>query len=207
MSCSQCGQDKPIVNKKRELCDDCNYMRLHNGQTKAEVYSEKAQQKEPKQYQFKQKATPFKKPKAIKQQTAKEKTRKEELSQVKMKIEEDAIQNDLYYCWGCGRGGVPLDKSHILSVKHRKDLELEEENINLFHRQCHMDWESGDLVKMLKLITFEKDLMYIKSKDKKTYNKIFGSIEYMLTHEDLLEVAEASVLKARYIYNENDYLI
>lgn len=207
MSCSKCNQDKPIVNKKHNLCDDCNFMRLHNGQTKAEVYSERAKDKEPKVYRFKNTSSLKKKPKAIKQQTAKEKSRKEQLSQLKAEIEERAISNNEYYCWGCGKSGIPLDKSHILSVKQRKDLELDKDNINLFCRESHMDWESWDIVRMIKLLTFEKDLHYIQKKDKQTFNKILEAIEYWITHNDLLNTDQDLLEKAKRIYSQSDYMI
>lgn len=207
MCCSKCEQDKPIVNKKYNLCDDCNFMRLHGGQSKAEVYSERAKDKEPKVYTFKSKSTPTSSSKPIKQQTTKEKNRKNALSQVKSEIEIEAMQDNRYFCWGCGHAKGGLDKSHILSVKQRKDLELDKDNINLFCRDCHVDWESGDIVRMIKLLTFTKDLEYIKSKDKGTYNKILDAIEYWIIHDDKLETNEELFKKVQSIYLSNDYLL
>jgi hypothetical protein len=37
----KCG-NKFIVNKKYCLCSECNYLRLHNGKTQAEIYSERS---------------------------------------------------------------------------------------------------------------------------------------------------------------------
>lgn len=207
MCCSKCKENKPIVNKKYNLCDDCNFMRLHDGKTKAEVYSERAKDKEPKVYIIKSKSTPSRSSKPIKQQTAKEKTRKNELSRVKSEIELDAVQDGKYYCWGCGHAKGGLDKSHILSVKQRKDLELDKENINLFCRDCHTDWESWEIVRMIKLLTFEKDLEYIKSKDKGVYNKILDAIEYWITHDDTFETDPEIFQKVQSIYFKNDFLL
>lgn len=182
-------------------------MRLHGGQSKAEVYSERAKDKEPKVYTFKSKSTPTSSSKPIKQQTTKEKNRKNALSQVKSEIEIEAMQDNRYFCWGCGHAKGGLDKSHILSVKQRKDLELDKDNINLFCRDCHVDWESGDIVRMIKLLTFTKDLEYIKSKDKGTYNKILDAIEYWIIHDDKLETNEELFKKVQSIYLSNDYLL
>lgn len=37
IKCSKCGKPH-IVNKTHNLCDECNYKRLHNGKTRREVY-------------------------------------------------------------------------------------------------------------------------------------------------------------------------
>lgn len=197
MSCSRCEKQKFIVNKKYNLCDDCNYYRL-NGKTKQEVYQEKASQKSKKTYQTKK--SQLKKVSKIKIQTQKEKQVKNKLSQLKNQIREKAALNNQYFCWGCGKGGVQLDCSHILSVGQRKDLELQEENINLFCRSCHIKWESNDVEKMSQLLTFEKDIDYIKKNDSMRYNRLFSQIEDVLSggveNQTLLEY-----------YKNNDYLI
>lgn len=175
MSCSKCHKDKPIVNKKYNLCDDCNYERLHRGQSKGEVYSARAALRLKKVYQLKRSTKP------IRQQTKGEQIIKGKLSTVKTNIELEAVQNDLYYCKGCGYSHPGLDKSHILSVKQRKDLELEKENIDLLCRECHMDWESWDILRMGNLNCFERYVEYISRMDNETYNKITTKIEeYML---------------------------
>lgn len=197
MCCSNCKKEKFIVNKKYNLCDDCNYYRL-NGKTKQEAYQERAQSKPKKVYKLK--SSPLKNKQKVKVQTDKEKQIKNKLSTLKNSIREKAISNQEYFCWGCGKGGEQLDCSHILSVGQRKDLELEEENINLLCRECHRDWESNDIVKMSQLLTFTKDLDYIKEKDKLRYNKLFNQIESVLS-----EGVENEVLLI--YYQNNDYLI
>lgn len=214
--CNNCDQHKPIVNKKYNLCDDCNFARLHQGKTRGEVYKERADKKFAEQItsdsvkKFGIRLRPSlkinSKPKAVKQQTEKQKIRQTLLSQLKREIEEKAVQENKYYCWGCGTSGIGLDKSHILSVKHRKDLELEEKNINLFCRKCHSDWESGDILRMLNLNSFEEDLMFIKQNDSGRYNKIFDTIEYLLIHRELYSNYSQQLEKAEKIYNENDFI-
>lgn len=208
-NCYECLQSKPIVNKKYNLCDDCNFMRLHDGKTKSEVYAERSASKPKKVYQLKQ--TPIKRSnKPIKQVTSKQSKRSAELSDLKYNIELQALQDGNYYCWGCGHAKGALDKSHILSVRQRKDLELDPNNINLFCRTCHMDWESNDILKMLKLHSFDKDLQYIQNKDKNRYNSILDALNYFVAHfEEYIESQELRTLyeKALILSNNNDYLI
>jgi hypothetical protein len=155
------------------LCNDCNYERLHNGASRAQIYKDKIKERE----EIKTPRLIRTKYKPLKQQTTNEVEIKKKLHELKNSIEQKAIDNGVHYCWGCGKGGVSLDKSHILSVKQRKDLELDENNINLFCRDCHMIWESGSIEKMIVLNTFENDLLYIQKHDKKRYNKILLMIE------------------------------
>jgi 5-methylcytosine-specific restriction endonuclease McrA len=96
----------------------------------------------------------------------KEKKRKQELSKLKQEIRQEAWDREEYYCQGCGISGVKLDCSHILSVARRKDLELDKSNINLFCRDCHNHWESNNEERQKKLLTYDKDMAYIKSKEK-----------------------------------------
>ena len=210
MSCNHCQQNKPIVNKKYNLCDDCNYMRLHKGKSKAEVAQEKAQQKLSQQITqgvVKKLGIKKYKLKPIKQLTEQERERKKQLSEVKSEIEIDAQQDGRYYCWGCDKGGVALDKSHILSVRQRKDLELEKENINLFCRDCHVDWEGGSIHKMAALNTFEKDLLYIRSKDRGRYNKLKLLIDDFVAFDLYsFEVPTKVVEKLKHLSTTCDYL-
>lgn len=182
--CNKCEKETYIVNRKRMLCDDCNHYRLH-GETKQETLYKQNQK-----YQLKQQSKPIKikvsKPIPIKNLSKKEAIQKQHLSYVKQEIRKEAFDSDNYYCWGCGVGGEDLDCSHILSVKHRKDLELEKENINLFCRKCHEWWESGDVLKMISLNTFVKDFEYIKSNDLQKFYKLQSKIqEYNFIEQEL----------------------
>lgn len=175
MTCKKCGENSPIVNKRHWLCNECNYKRLNNGVSRAEMYAKRA--KDRQEYKTPRKINAKHKPKPIRQQTSKEVSIKRELIELKKQVHQEAQDNEMYYCWGCGMGGVGLDSSHILSVGQRKDLELDKDNINLFCRECHMDWESNDPRKMIPLITFENDLLYIKKHDKKRYNDLIAMID------------------------------
>jgi len=157
--CKGCDKERFIVNKKYCLCDDCNYKRTHKGQSKHEVAQGKApKEREVKKYYIKPKKSEIKV--------------KSALSELKTQIELEAVQNDEYFCNGCGVSYPGLDKSHILSVGQRKDLELFKENIQLMCRTCHMKWESWNIQQMITLHCFERNLEFIKEWDIETYNKL-----------------------------------
>jgi hypothetical protein len=175
MSCNKCNKDYPIANKKYGLCGSCNFQRTHNGETQQQVYSARALLKPQKIYTLKKSIKP------IKQHSTKDAAIKKKLYQIKNSIELEAVQNDMYYCWGCGQCKSALDKSHILSVGKHKKLELEKENMNLFCRTCHDHWESGNIERMGMLLTFEKDLFYIKEQSLGTFSEIIFKInQYIL---------------------------
>jgi len=205
--CSKCLKSKPIENRSKWLCSDCNFERLHNGVSRAQVYKERASER----VEAKVPRTIRAKFKPIKQQTSNEAETKKKLHELKLLIEQKAINNGVYYCWGCGKSEGGLDKSHILSVKQRKDLELDENNIDLFCRTCHESWESGIIEKMIILNTFESDLLYIQKHDSKRYNKILLMIEnYSERMFDLIidglgpkEVVE----KIRYFSERYEYIL
>lgn len=161
--CKGCQSDQYIVNRTKMLCQRCNHFRLHK-ETPEETLIKQNQK-----YLERLKEKPYK---PIKSVTKKQSRVNNLLSELKLDIRKQAQQEDMYYCWGCGKGGVDLDCSHILSVKQREDLELDRENINLFCRDCHNNWESWVYSRMSKLLTFEKDLEYIKRKDNTTYQRI-----------------------------------
>lgn len=117
-----------------------------------------------------------KKTKATKQ-AKKESNTKQQLSVLKKQIEDEALDNDTYFCKGCGASYLGLDKSHILSVGQRKDLELEKENIDLLCRDCHMDWESGNVERLVKLDCIDRYLDYIYKKDTTKYFSILAKLE------------------------------
>jgi hypothetical protein len=186
MTCSGCNKSKPIQNKKYNLCGDCVFEKNNGGKSKQEVYATRAALKPQKTYVFK-------KSKPIKKQTEKEKHVKDHLSQLKKNIRQEAIDSDMYYCWGTGNSSTQLDCSHILSVGQFKHLELDKDNINLFSRQAHLNWESGNIVKMSTLLTFEKDLFYIKSHSIETFNKIIFKIKSEIQRDPTSSVAKKLV--------------
>jgi len=175
--CSKCCRETYIENRTRMLCTDCNFLR-RKGVTKQSYEAMKAIEYQ-KRSQEKQSKKPVKQAKSYTfKVTDKQKTTKEELNKLKERIRQKARDEDMYYCWGCGDGSQSLDCSHILSVKQRKDLELVEENINLFCREkCHMGWESGDPKRIVVLQTFEKDFHYLFVNDSEKFWKLYFKIE------------------------------
>lgn len=181
MPCNNCKRNLPIVNKKYGLCPDCNSVRL-TGSTLQERHvesvlkfrhktEEKAKQATPVEYGSSKLRTP------IKKQTSKEAAVKLKLSTVKQDIRLEAIQNNEYFCKGCGCTEA-LDCSHILSVGQYKALELVKENIQLMCRQrCHRTWESAPIEEQMALNCFADNLIFIYGQDMVAFNKFITRIE------------------------------
>lgn len=175
---------------------ECNHFRIH-GESQAET-QRKQQEKYVKKYLEKQKNKPVVQPKkiyTIKNQSKKETTQQNQLSTVKTNLRIESQQEDKYYCWGCGVSGQRLDCSHILSVKQRKDLELDKENMNLFCRDCHDRWESWDIEQMLFLETFLKDLLYIHKNDNRTFQRIIIKMNELVLYINKGLVIEEKILE------------
>ena len=177
-----------IENRTKWLCQEHNHLRRH-GETIQNTNNRKQQEYLVRSREKQKNKVPTKVTKVyhIPNATKKESKTKDELSKLKLKIRQDATDNDRYYCWGCGNGGEGLDCSHILSVRERKDLECVEENINLFCRDCHNRWESNDIEQMFELLTFEKDLEFIRVNDTKMYTKIIYKLKEWLRYLDSIE--------------------
>lgn len=197
MACSACGLNKPIQNKKYNLCSDCVFKKSHGGKSRQEVYNERATERQttidsrmralyaPSHHKYK----------PPRQQRPEERVIKQKLSEIKTEIEMEAIHNDQYFCWGCGISHPGLDKSHILSVGKYKRLELDPDNMNLFCRDCHVNWESGVIERILSLNSLEKDLQYIQTQDMGAYGVIINKIHHFLrwnqhTESQLVRKAE-----------------
>lgn len=198
--CSGCKKNLFIVNKKYNLCDDCNYFRLHKI-TKQEAlviqqrkYQEKYSKKQVTKVPIKTKIY------TIKQSSSKDSSVKEKLGLLKKDIRLEAIQNDLHFCQGCGKG-VGLDCSHILSVKQRKDLELAKKNIDLLCRSCHESWESKNAIRLLKLDCLERYLEYIENEDREALVKLIIIIDdFLISLPDTFDLElEEIVRKAIYL--------
>lgn len=196
MSCSKCNKNYPIVNKKYNLCNDCNYLRL-NGKSRVEVYAERFKQKPIKIYHIKSKSRP-------RQQTEKEREIKRELSNVKLKIDLDAIQSNEYYCKGCGISYPGMDRSHILAVGEYKELELDPDNINLLCRSCHHKHESKDVVQMVMLNCFCSDMEYTKLHDYNTFEGFLHDIKLYLQYAECIEIEVVRRMKEIQKYFKNN---
>lgn len=196
MACKECERNLPLVNKKYELCENCNSIRL-TGKSLQERSQESSQKYRQKALdRFRQKVTretneytltgirSFKTAKKIpsgykpiKQQTSKEAGIKKLLSDLKKEIDLEEVQNNTYFCKGCGCSQVGLDKSHILSVGQYKHLELVKANMQLMCRKCHTLWESGAIEEKIALHCFIDNVMFIYHNDQEAYRKIITKVE------------------------------
>jgi len=181
-----CGQLKHIVNKHYTLCDDCNYLRLHNGKTKNEVYKERHENKL-KNKQSKPKVgietdkgklvEVLKQTFSIKKISNKKAERDREMHKTYEKI--DSTRDPI--CEGCGRGDLPLSHSHILSQGTRPDLAADEGNIRLHcfgnYHSCHEKWERGIPDEVVQMDDFKENIAYIEMMDKPKFRRIVVNFE------------------------------
>lgn len=208
--CSECNKDVLIVNRTKWLCDECNFMRLHDGKTRHEIFKEKeANLREISLKSAEMNFDTFKQKKSFKinQTTSKQANLNRKLSELKKEIALKAIQNDEYYCKGCGSGSE-IDKSHILSIGQRKDLELVEENIQLLCRRCHVKWEGGIIHQMISLHCFRENLLFIRRYDRNRYNQLKIFIDDFCIYEVYqYQIPTETILKIQQLSNEFDYLL
>lgn len=152
MNCKSCNKNHRIVNKKYNLCSDCNDIRLH-GATKKSIYLENSRKKKSKIDIVKKKYI--------------------EVLKV-IDINREKI------CAGCGLKNVILSHSHIISQKDCKNYGLEhliyDSNNIAFHcigmyndNDCHKRWENP--TKRKELLDYDKNMEYIKSQSIVLYNK------------------------------------
>jgi hypothetical protein len=201
LACDNCGKDLPIINKKYNLCTNCNSIRLTGKslQERQVESSSKYRQKyvtnfckkvtretdeldlsiplPKKSFKVKVNIKSVRKFTPIRQQTKKEAVVKSHLSIMKRDIELEAVQNNEYYCKGCGKSHVGLDKSHILSVGQFKQYELIKANIQLMCRGCHRIWESGTIEEQVGLLCFIDNLQFIYTLEPLVFQKFITRIE------------------------------
>lgn len=178
--CKKCGEEKYIENRTRMLCKECNFERIH-GITFKEHQKQKAVEYAERRKQKANKVNPI---------SDKQKGINHKMTKTKHNVSLNAIQEIGWeQCAGCMRSDIHLDKSHILSVKQRPDLQLDEKNINLLCRNCHEKWESGDIHKMSSLLCFQKDMQYIFDNDGTKFQKILFKIKDALEIEHVQRLA------------------
>lgn len=167
-----CGSDK-IENKDTGKCGKCS-------RTDRVVPKEKKSYTIPKVSAKRLLNPPPPKPKtAINYFSVKGKIKHDAILKVKKEIRDSAKDSNTYFCQGCLRTDKKLDNSHILSIKQRSDLATDKDNINLFCRECHEDFESGNIERMTKSPTFLKDMRYIYEHDTSRFHDIlFKMIDY-----------------------------
>ena len=118
------------------------------------------------------KKTPIKKTK-IKQKSSKQAAKDARYSKVKMRLIKEAIDDESYYCRGCGNTHS-LSLSHLIRRSRRSDLVDVEENMT-FHclvrddgsKGCHDRWES--ITGMTDLKDFDKNMSIVLRLDPEGY--------------------------------------
>lgn len=185
-----CGRLALIVNKHFYLCEECNYKRLHQGQTKQEVYRERAEQREKKIQPITVKVPSkealvegLRKTFSIKKISNKRAEREKELKLVYKEIDSEREQK----CQGCNRYDRPLSHSHLLSRANRPDLMCVKENIALHcfgefggpNKTCHEKWSDMDPEEVVSMKDFKENIAYVKSVDMGVYNRIVAKFEFV----------------------------
>lgn len=198
--CSECNGHYPIVNKKRWLCDGCNYKRLHNGKSKESVYAERAKNnqrfhtvhlaRKPVDLSSIRGITKASKINSISGQKKFRCSDGIMVSQVDIKRKyaetcDKIKQNRPAMCEGSGRYDVPLSFSHTISQADCKtigktELIWDEGNIELEGFEAptskptmaHNIWEVGAMEDKIMLLNFERKLEFINEHDPEGYRKI-----------------------------------
>jgi len=144
--CSKCGKPRFIVNRKRMLCDDCNYFRMH-GMTRLDAFKHKESQK---QYKL-----PVKKKTAVKTNVKRSETLLKDRETYRKVFSSKPNE-----CEECGtqlpdifedeKGSMiyVVQYSHILGKAAWGEYRHEYWNFQRLCFGCHQIWEFGDRKKM-----------------------------------------------------------
>jgi hypothetical protein len=159
--CKGCSKDKPIVNRKHGLCNECNTARLH---------PENDSFTNQRQLQRTQLMKSVKKPKQI--------SEKQKMLNLQIKeTYQQMARTRIHACTGCGTT-QRLSHSHLIPRSRRKDLEADIDNLT-YHclsigeiKGCHDVWEHGTLDEKMLLHDFESNMLYIKRIDFEYYSLI-----------------------------------
>ena len=149
MSCSKCGNNYNIVNKKYNLCQPCNHKRLHPEEDTRKGYSPPFTQTIiQKEYK------PIKRSKIV--STGRAKMKRKEILE-KDKITYFIVFNSKSnFCEECdsllpdkfldknGNINAIYQYSHILSKGSHPEHRHNPKNFNRFCFDCHQKWEFGD---------------------------------------------------------------
>jgi uncharacterized protein (DUF3084 family) len=103
-------------------------------------------------------------------------TKKQAANKKKMATYAEIGETREQFCVSCGTTKGRIDRSHTISVNHRKDLEAVAENIQYRCRKCHTIHDSGDINKMMQLGDWNESLEYIRKTDSEMYQKIMNKM-------------------------------
>lgn len=192
------GCTQPIANKFHSLCAQHRYQQTHGGKTKQQVYEQRNQgkainhptPKTPPQL------SELKKQFSIKQISNQAKNRCSDGSmvsqvEIKRKTAETYDKIDLErpkFCQGCGRWDLPLSHSHVIpqarcKILGKTELIWDQDNIR-FHcfadsHSCHLKWETGNPVELIKMKDLEQNITYLEQHDPEGFTKIMIKLEEM----------------------------
>ncbi len=206
--CKICGK-QPVVNKHFELCQYHNELRLNGGKTKQQVLQERAVEQRANlakdliqfnrdRAERKENRTDvddLKKRYSINKVSSNNKYEcsdgtfvtqveiKKKLSETYFKIDQERQP----VCQGCGQFRA-LSHSHIISQArckqlHKTELIWHPENIQ-FHCfndscTCHEKWEGGQPLVIVKMLDFERNMLWLEQHDPETYNKLIVKFDYV----------------------------
>ena len=98
-----------------------------------------------------------------------EKKKKREASLAKVRQEK---KKQVPFCESCGRTGVTLTYSHILSVKQYPEYEDHPDNALLECLPCHEQWEHSPLEEKMKQASWPRKLNVILKLEPRHWNKM-----------------------------------
>jgi 5-methylcytosine-specific restriction endonuclease McrA len=131
-----------IENRDLSLCATCNAKRRKPAKRTVTVYE-------------------------IPKQSEKKKVRESKLAKVRQEKKKQ-----VKYCETCGKTGVTLTYSHILSVKQYPEYESNKENALLECMPCHHTYEHGTLEEKMKQSTWNRKLAFILANEPQHWNKM-----------------------------------
>jgi len=97
----------------------------------------------------------------------KKKARERELSKLRQQRKQQ-----VKHCESCGKTGVWLTYSHILSVKQYPEYEHDQDNALLECLECHHLYEHGSLAEKMKQPSWPRKLRFILQKEPAYWNKM-----------------------------------
>lgn len=156
--CSACGNKRPIVNKKYNLCDSCNYLRI-NGKTKEQVQTIKRKQ-------IKKKVKPLRSSKTTQ-------IKRKNLLQKDREVYLQVFNNKPNQCEECGvylpdefedengRINYIAQYSHIITKGSSPEHRHNPENFNRLCFDCHQAWEFATKEQKQKMKIYKNNLKII----------------------------------------------
>ena len=98
------------------------------------------------------------------------------LNEVYAFLDELWWDNNMFFCWGCGRGGN-IEHHHIISRQDMRkigkpELLTDPENIIPLCSDCHRKWHDGGIKDKVELICFSVILDYYQKEAPELYESL-----------------------------------